>query len=171
MFDHASLSFKFLIFECSHTNLFTYIYIFNHLHYHIQHSNRLNIFLFDLLLFLFVQLPSEMIMSNSGDDSTEAYVEITLNIFDDSVAIHSIQGESLHEDAELYSLVKKALENKSSSSISTSLFGNSCKRMKKVSQELKRQLASLTKTPSVSRRFKQTNSAAAHALKGLKLVV
>ncbi|KAJ0046638.1 hypothetical protein Pint_05541 [Pistacia integerrima] len=67
---------------------------------------------------------SEMILSNSRDDSNEAYVEIILDIFDDSVAIHSIQGEAVHEGLDLSSLVKKALKDRSSSSVPFSLFKN-----------------------------------------------
>ncbi|KAJ0102084.1 hypothetical protein Patl1_05615 [Pistacia atlantica] len=48
---------------------------------------------------------------------THTYVEIILDIFYDSVAIHSIQGVAVHEDPELSSLIKKALENKSPSSV------------------------------------------------------
>ncbi|KAJ0046641.1 hypothetical protein Pint_05545 [Pistacia integerrima] len=97
-----------------------------------------------------------MKISNCGDDNNETFVEIVLEIIDDSVAINSIyQGEAVLEDPELFSLLKKALENRSSSSsVSFSLFGNTCSYIKLVSKGLKR----------------QTKSAAAHILKGLKFI-
>ncbi|KAJ0102419.1 hypothetical protein Patl1_05623 [Pistacia atlantica] len=67
-------------------------------------------------------------------------------------------------------LSKISSSTSTSSSIGSPLFGNSSWHMKKVSEELKRQLASLTKRPSASRRFDHTKSAAFHALKGLKFI-
>lgn len=105
--------------------------------------------------------------SNSNDDG--GYVEITLDIRDDSVAVHSVQGALHHEDPELSLLAKKTLEiNNKSSSFRSSLLRNTSSHIKQVSQELKR-FASLTRRPS-SRRFDRTKSAAAHALKGLKFI-
>lgn len=69
-------------------------------------------------------LSSEMIMSNGDDDSNEGYVEIILDIFEDSVAIHNIQGEAILEDPQLSSLVNKTLKNRSFSSLPCSLFPN-----------------------------------------------
>lgn len=108
--------------------------------------------------------------SNNNDD---AYVEITLDICDDSVAVHSVHsagggGAAVHEDPELSLLAKKTLENKSSS-FRSSMFRNTSSHIRQVSQELKR-FASLTRRPSASRRFDRTKSAAAHALKGLKFI-
>ncbi|KAJ0046642.1 hypothetical protein Pint_05548 [Pistacia integerrima] len=116
-------------------------------------------------------LCSEMIVSNSGDDNNEAYVEIVLDIFDDSVAINSInQGGAVHEDPELSSLINKiTVENSSSSSVLFSLFQSTCSHIKEVFEELNIRISSLTKRPSASRCFDQTKSAAVHALKGLKL--
>lgn len=63
------------------------------------------------------EFDSRMIMSGSDDDDNKAYVEVVLEIFEDStVAIHSIEGEAVHEDPELRWMVNKALENRSSSS-------------------------------------------------------
>lgn len=107
--------------------------------------------------------------SNPAADD-DNYVEITLDIRDDSVAVHSVHhaggGGALHEDPELSLLAKKTLENKSSS-VRSSLFRNTSSHLRQVSQELKR-LASFTKRSS--RRFDRTKSAAAHALKGLKFI-
>ncbi|KAJ0102422.1 hypothetical protein Patl1_05620 [Pistacia atlantica] len=117
-------------------------------------------------------LCSEMIVSNSGDDNNEAYVEIVLDIFDDSVAINSIyQGGAVHEDPELSSLINKiTVENRSSSSVRFSLFQSTCSHIKEVFEELNIRISSLTTRPSASRCLDQTKSAAVHALKGLKLI-
>lgn len=107
-------------------------------------------------------IPPETTMTNTNDD--EAYVEITLDIRDDSVAVHSVQtaGGEHGEDPELTLLAKKTLEKKSS-------FGSSASRiMRQVSMELKR-FASHSRRPSATR-FDRNKSAAAHALKGLKFI-
>ncbi|KAF5205945.1 Respiratory burst oxidase-like protein [Thalictrum thalictroides] len=98
----------------------------------------------------------------------EAYLEITLDVRDDSVAVHSVKtagGGTTDEDPEV-TLLAKTLEKKTS--IGSSIVRNASSRIKQVSQELKR-LASLTKKPSGGR-FDRTKSAAAHALKGLKFI-
>lgn len=106
----------------------------------------------------------------SPTDDNEAYVEITLDIGDDSVAVHSVQtaggvggvGGGGHEDPELALLAKRTLENKP-----TSFFRSTSQHLKQVSQEIKR-FASLTRRPST--RFDRSKSAAAHALKGFKFI-
>ncbi|XVF54814.1 hypothetical protein PTKIN_Ptkin05aG0212000 [Pterospermum kingtungense] len=93
----------------------------------------------------------------------EGYVEITLDVRDDSVAVHSVKaanGGDLGEDSEL-SLLAKGLEKKSSMSIR-----NASAKIRQVGHELKR-LTSFSKKPA---RFDRTKSAAAHALKGLKFI-
>ncbi|KAJ0102421.1 hypothetical protein Patl1_05621 [Pistacia atlantica] len=113
-----------------------------------------------------ISLCSELMMSNSGNDNNEAYLEIVLDIFEDSVAIHSVEGEAILEDPEFSSLAKKTLENRSSStssSVGFSLLGNTCSQI----NQLKHKIASLTKRPSAFRRFDQSKSAAAQALKRL----
>lgn len=113
--------------------------------------------------------PEAAVTSSSNNNDDGGYVEITLDIRDDSVAVHSVQGALHHEDPELSLLAKKTLEiNNKSSSFRSSLFRNTSSHIKQVSQELKR-FASLTRRPS-SRRFDRTKSAAAHALKGLKFI-
>lgn len=97
----------------------------------------------------------------------EAYVEITLDLREDSVAVQSVKaanGEDLGEDPEL-TLLAKGLEKKSTSSV----VRNASARFRQVSQELKR-LASFSKKPAPAPRFDRTKSAAAHALKGLKFI-
>ncbi|XP_058102675.1 respiratory burst oxidase homolog protein C-like [Magnolia sinica] len=99
-----------------------------------------------------------------GDD---AYVEITLDVRDDSVAVHSVKtaGGGASEDPEV-TLLAKTLEKRSS--FGSSVIRSASSRIRQVSQELKR-LASITRRPSVGR-FDRTKSAAAHALKGLKFI-
>lgn len=111
--------------------------------------------------------------STSGKSSDEAYVEIVLDVRDDSVAVHSIKdadGQDV-EDPEV-TLLSKGLEKKSSSSS----LGSSVLRSAstKIKQELKR-LASLSfskreKGPPATRPYDRNKSAAAHALKGLKFI-
>lgn len=107
----------------------------------------------------------------------DSYVEITLDIRDDSVAVHSVQAASGQEDPELALLTKKTLHdassNKPSSRSSSSSFRSTSSRvLTHVSQELKR-LASasgLSIRPSSARRFDRSKSAASHALKSLKFI-
>lgn len=109
--------------------------------------------------------------SNSTSTSASAaddYVEITLDVREDSVAVHSVKnaGGGEVEDPEL-ALLAKGLEKKSS--FGSSVKRNASSRIRQVSQELKR-LASLTRRPHPTGRFDRTKSAAAHALKGLKFI-
>ncbi|KAL8042847.1 hypothetical protein ABFX02_09G078800 [Erythranthe guttata] len=104
---------------------------------------------------------------NSSADADD-YVEITLDVREDSVAVHSVKtaGGGEVEDPEL-ALLARGLEKKSS--FGSSVVRNASSRIKQVSQELKR-LASLTRRPHPPGRFDRTKSAAAHALKGLKFI-
>lgn len=111
-------------------------------------------------------LPGDHVLKNASTGTTDGdddYVSITLDIREDSVAVHSV--ETTKEDPELALLAKRTLEKKSSSS----LLRNASNHIRQVSQELKR-LASLSKRSSTARRFDRTKSAAAHALKGLKFI-
>ncbi|KAG6478106.1 respiratory burst oxidase homolog protein C-like [Zingiber officinale] len=116
-------------------------------------------------------LPSSASTSSSaasagGDD--EAYVEITLDVRDDSVAVHCVKPAAAGdaEDSEV-SLLARTLE-KRSASFGSSVMRNASSRIRQVSQELRR-LASGTKRPAAGK-FDRTKSAAAHALKGLKFI-
>jgi respiratory burst oxidase len=101
--------------------------------------------------------------SSSNDD---AYVEITLDVRDDSVAVHSVKtaGGADVEDPEL-TLLAKGLEKRSSFGSS---LRNASSRIRQVSQELKR-LASFSKRQHHGR-FDRTKSVAATALKSLKFI-
>lgn len=105
----------------------------------------------------------------SGGDGDEAYVELTLDIGDDSVVVHSVQsavGNQL-EDPELTLLARKTLERRSS--FGSNIFRNTSNKFRQVSQELRR-LASHSRRPGAPGRFDRTKSAAAHALVGLKFI-
>ncbi|KAJ9559688.1 hypothetical protein OSB04_004848 [Centaurea solstitialis] len=108
--------------------------------------------------------------SGSSNSSTAAgnddYVEITLDVRDDSVAVHSVKtaGGADVEDPEL-TLLAKRLEKRSS--FGSAVVRNASARIRQVSEELKR-LTSFSKRPPG--RLDRTKSAAAHALKGLKFI-
>ncbi|KAF3948908.1 hypothetical protein ACB098_03G106900 [Castanea mollissima] len=116
----------------------------------------------------------QMTTNNNSVNDDDGYVEITLDIRDDSVAVHSVQttggvgGGGVEEDPELSLLAKKTLRSKSNS-FGSYLLRNTSSQIRQVSQELKR-FTSLTRRPSASTRFDRTKSAAAHALKGLKFI-
>ncbi|MFS7951100.1 putative NAD(P)H oxidase (H(2)O(2)-forming) [Helianthus anomalus] len=102
-------------------------------------------------------------LSNNNDE----YVEITLDVREDSVAVHSVKtanGVDV-EDPEL-SLLAKGLEKRSS--FGSSAVKNASAKIRQVSQELKR-LTSFSKRQPM-KRLERTKSAAAYALKGLKFI-
>lgn len=103
--------------------------------------------------------------TSSSKDEGNNYVEITLDVRDDSVAVHSVKaanGGDLQDDSEL-TLLAKGLEKKSSMSIR-----NASAKIRQVGHELKR-LTSFTKNKPAAR-FDRSKSAATHALKGLKFI-
>ncbi|KAI4336424.1 hypothetical protein L6164_014953 [Bauhinia variegata] len=96
------------------------------------------------------------------NEDDASYVEVTMDIQGDSVALHSIKTVAGGEDEKL-GLLGKGLEKKTS--FGASLVRNASIRMKQVSQELKRFASFSKQVPS--RHYDGTKSAAAHALKGL----
>ncbi|KAI3773512.1 hypothetical protein L1987_48042 [Smallanthus sonchifolius] len=98
---------------------------------------------------------------NGYDD----YVEITLDVSEDSVAVHSVKTASGVdvEDPEL-ALLAKRLEKRSSSSSGR----NASEKIRQVSEELKR-LTSFSRPKPVGR-LDRKKLDAAHALKGLKFI-
>ncbi|KAL7617361.1 respiratory burst oxidase homolog protein C [Lactuca sativa] len=105
--------------------------------------------------------------SGSVKSSNDDYVEITLDVRDDSVALHSLKtadGADV-EDPEL-TLLAKGLEKRSS--FGSSVVRNASSRIRQVSEELKR-LTSFSKRQPASR-LERTKSAATYALKGLKFI-
>ncbi|KAK9117763.1 hypothetical protein Sjap_016710 [Stephania japonica] len=118
--------------------------------------------------------------SSNGANDEETYLEITLDVRDDSVAVHSVKAAgSSSEDPEVSLLARTLQETKRSSSLGSSVVRTASSRIKQVSQELKR-LASFSNTnkhqvrtggaAGGGGRFDRTKSAAAHALKGLKFI-
>ncbi|TVU24687.1 hypothetical protein EJB05_27139 [Eragrostis curvula] len=108
--------------------------------------------------------------TNNDDDD---YVEITLDVRDDSVAVHSVRpaaGNGGHgaDDSDV-TLLAQTLE-KRSSSFGHAVIRNASSRIKQVSQELRR-LASVNRRGAAGPRgVDRSKSAAAHALKGLKFI-
>ncbi|KAF9671803.1 hypothetical protein SADUNF_Sadunf12G0086600 [Salix dunnii] len=94
----------------------------------------------------------------------EQYVEITLDVRNDSVAVHSVKAANgVEEDPEI-ALLAKGLEKRSASNV----VRTASARIRQVSHEIKR-LASFSKRPPPGR-LDRSKSAAAHALKGLKFI-
>ena len=115
--------------------------------------------------------------SAAGDD--DDYVEITLDVRDDSVAVHSVKpahhggggaGAAAADDPDV-TLLARTLESRRSSSYGHSAIRSASSRIKQVSQELRR-LASLNRRGggAPGRGLDRSKSAAAHALKGLKFI-
>ncbi|KAK3119038.1 hypothetical protein QOZ80_9BG0712690 [Eleusine coracana subsp. coracana] len=110
----------------------------------------------------------------AGADDDDDYVEITLDVRDDSVAVHSVRPAAggNGEDSDV-TLLARTLE-KRSSSFGHSVIRNASSRIKQVSQELRR-LASVNRRGGGAghgggRTLDRSKSAAAHALKGLKFI-
>nr|CAB3491692.1 unnamed protein product [Digitaria exilis] len=104
---------------------------------------------------------------HSDDDD---YVEITLDVRDDSVAVHSVKpaggnhASSASDDPDV-TLLARTLESRRSAS---SVIRNASSRIKQVSHELRR-LASVNRRGG-GRALDRSKSAASHALKGLKFI-
>ncbi|XP_020223517.1 respiratory burst oxidase homolog protein C [Cajanus cajan] len=125
------------------------------------------------------KLNTSSFASTSGSDINKSqeqedgdYVEVTMDIQGDSVALHSVtavEGSNNHEgEDEKLVLLGKGMEKKRS--FGASVVRSASIRMQQVSQELKR-LASLSKQPAPARvHYDRTKSAASHALKGLKFI-
>ncbi|KAG2562459.1 hypothetical protein PVAP13_8KG283503 [Panicum virgatum] len=118
--------------------------------------------------------PPRASSSPSADD--DDYVEITLDVRDDSVAVHSVKPAHHHggagagaEDPDV-TLLARTLESRRSAS---SAIRSASSRIKQVSQELRR-LASLNRRGGGGAAGRggldRSKSAAAHALKGLKFI-
>jgi respiratory burst oxidase len=97
------------------------------------------------------------------------YVEITLDVRDDSVAVHSVKPAAGGDDSDV-TLLARTLE-KRSSSFGHAVIRNASSRIKQVSQELRR-LASVNRRGGAAgpRGVDRSKSGAAHALKGLKFI-
>jgi respiratory burst oxidase len=103
--------------------------------------------------------------SSNGDDDS-AYLEITLDVRDDSVAVHSVKpaGSNPGEEDPEVMLLAKNLEKRS---VGSNLMRSASSKFRQVSQELRR-LTSISRRSGA--RMDRSKSAAAHALKGLKFI-
>jgi respiratory burst oxidase len=101
-------------------------------------------------------------------DDDDDYVEITLDVRDDSVAVHSVKPAAGGAEDSDVTLLARTLENRSSS-YGHGVLRNASTRIKQVSQELRR-LASVNRRGAGPSRIDKSKSAAAHALKGLKFI-
>lgn len=103
------------------------------------------------------------------DEEDKDYVEITMDIQGDTIALHSVKSVTANnsEDEKL-GLLGKTMEKKRS--FGSSLVRNASIRIKHVSQELKR-LTSFSKQGAAPVKvYDRTKSAASYALKGLKFI-
>ncbi|GLU20841.1 hypothetical protein SLE2022_370210 [Rubroshorea leprosula] len=105
-------------------------------------------------------------------EKEEAYVEITLDVCNDSVLVQSVKAaatatsdDSQRDKPEL-THIAEGLEKKSS--FGSSMVRNASEKIRQVGQELMR-LASFSRNPPPGR-LDRTKSAAAHGLKGLKFI-
>ncbi|CAL9198523.1 respiratory burst oxidase homolog protein B [Musa acuminata AAA Group] len=103
------------------------------------------------------------------EDDDDTYVEITLDVRDDTVAVHSVKAAGAGGDAagdpEVAALARE-LERRSA--FGASVMRTASWRFRQVSQELRR-LASFGRRPGAGK-FDRSRSAAAQALKGLKFI-
>ncbi|KAL9335503.1 hypothetical protein Peur_072684 [Populus x canadensis] len=107
---------------------------------------------------------ARFIIPGTTTSKDEQYVEITLDVRNDSVAVHSVKAANgVEEDPEM-ALLAKGLEKRSASNV----VRTASARIRQVSHEIKR-LASFSKRPPPGR-LDRSKSAAAHALKGLKFI-
>lgn len=97
----------------------------------------------------------------------EEYVEITFDLTDDTVAVHSVTAADggKCEDPEV-TLLAKTLEKRRSNSFGSSVIRNASSRIKQVSRELRR----LSGQGGGARNIDRSKSAAARALRGLKFI-
>lgn len=102
------------------------------------------------------------------EKAEQDYVEVTMDIQGDSVALHSVKTVPGNngEDEKLV-LLGKGMEKKRS--FGASFVRTASIRMKHVSQELKK-LTSFSKQVGPQKVYDRTKSAASHALRGLKFI-
>lgn len=118
--------------------------------------------------------PPPRASANNNNNDDDDYVEITLDVRDDSVAVHSVKpahvgGAGAGGDDPDVTLLARTLESRRSSSYGHSVIRNASSRIKQVSQELRR-IASINRRGAAGPRIDRSKSAAAHALKGLKFI-
>ncbi|KAL5766798.1 hypothetical protein ACOSP7_017415 [Xanthoceras sorbifolium] len=116
-------------------------------------------------------IPPDSTSSSSSHDNEDPYVEITLDVRDDSISVHSVTFPDILEDPEVQedpelAVNARGLEEESSAPSRSSLVRNVSVRITHVFQELKL-LTSFPKEPPAH--FDKTKYAAtAHALEGVE---
>lgn len=112
---------------------------------------------------------SDVQVANADDDN---YVEITLDVRDDSVAVHSVRPASAGGAVEFEDpgtmLLARKLERRPS--FGSSAIRTASNRFRQVSQELRRLASFTNRAAGAGRRLDRSRSAATHALKGLKFI-
>ncbi|KAL5765107.1 hypothetical protein ACOSQ2_017701 [Xanthoceras sorbifolium] len=139
-------------------------------------------------------IPPDYTSSSSSHDNEDPYVEITLDVRDDSISVHSVTFPDILEDPEVQedpelAVNARGLEEESSAPSRSSLVRSVSARITHVFQELKL-LTSFPKEPpahfdktkyaatahalegveSTSKTVDEAGSAAGHALKGVKFI-
>jgi respiratory burst oxidase len=110
--------------------------------------------------------------NHNKDENEQDYVEVTMDIQGDSVALHSVKtivpgNNNDHAEDDKLALLGKGIEKKRS--FGSSFVRTASIRMKQVSQELKK-LTSFSKQVGPDKVYDRTKSAASHALIGLKFI-
>ncbi|GLJ04858.1 hypothetical protein SUGI_0004930 [Cryptomeria japonica] len=109
---------------------------------------------------------ADFLKQDDGDMDQEL-IEITLDVCDDSVAVHSIKDADNAAEVPDVSLLARKLEHKTS--FGSSVINTTSAKIKQVSHDIMR-IASLTSKRGPQPRLDRTVSGAKHALKGLKFV-
>ena len=113
-------------------------------------------------------------LSHQEQDEEKAeqdYVEVTMDIQGDSVALHSVKtvpGNNDHGEDEKLVLLGKGMEKKRS--FGASFVRTASIRMKHVSQELMKLTSFSKQQVGPEKVYDRTKSAASHALRGLKFI-
>ncbi|KAM7273818.1 hypothetical protein ACFE04_028482 [Oxalis oulophora] len=104
-----------------------------------------------------------------SSNEAEPCVEITLDVNNQGVALHSLKAAGKCGSSRDYHDLNRLARSLDKKKSPTFAAYNASSRIKQVSHEIKR-LTSFTKKPTPVPRFDRTKSAAAHALKGLKFI-
>ncbi|XP_009404716.2 respiratory burst oxidase homolog protein B [Musa acuminata AAA Group] len=118
--------------------------------------------------------PSSAATAKGTEEEEEdgTYVEITLDVRDDAVAVHSVKaagGDGDGEgDPEVAALARELERRSAAAAFGSSVMRTASLKFRQVSQEIRR-LASFGRRSGVGK-LDRTRSAAAHALKGLKFI-
>ncbi|RWW56508.1 hypothetical protein BHE74_00036778 [Ensete ventricosum] len=116
--------------------------------------------------------PSPAASAKGTEEEDATYVEITLDVRDDAVAVHSVKaaggGGDGEGDPEVAALARELERRSAAPAFGSSVMRTASLKFRQVSQEIRR-LASFGRRSGVGK-LDRTRSAAAHALKGLKFI-